>query len=74
LSLHLIPLCALGSAIFFLGCSKHLVLQKIQSGRLKAVGKWLGSNGALCFMWSGMVLINNDGPNRRGRGRKYTSW
>ncbi|MDR1523044.1 MAG: sodium-dependent transporter [Endomicrobium sp.] len=56
LSLHLIPLCALGSAIFFFWVvPKHLVLQEVQTGRSKPVGKWIVSMGryALC----GMVLF-----------------
>ncbi|MDR2437313.1 MAG: sodium-dependent transporter [Endomicrobium sp.] len=53
LSLHLIPLCALGSAIFFFWIvPKHLVLQEIQSGRSKPVGKWTVPMGryVLCAM------------------------
>jgi NSS family neurotransmitter:Na+ symporter len=56
LSLHLIPLCALGSAIFFFWIvPKHLVLQEIQSGHSKPVGKWIVPMGryALC----GMILF-----------------
>jgi NSS family neurotransmitter:Na+ symporter len=56
LSLHLIPLCALGSAIFFFWfVPKHLVLQEVQTGRSKPVGKWIVPMGryALC----GMVLF-----------------
>ncbi|MDR2395070.1 MAG: sodium-dependent transporter [Endomicrobium sp.] len=56
LSLHLIPLCALGSAIFFFWLvPKHLILQEVQTGRSKPVGKWIVSMGryALC----GMVLF-----------------
>jgi NSS family neurotransmitter:Na+ symporter len=55
LSLHLIPLCALGSAVFFFWfVPKHLVLQELQTGHLKPVGKWFIPMGryALC----GMVL------------------
>jgi NSS family neurotransmitter:Na+ symporter len=53
LSLHLIPLCALGSAIFFFWIvPKHIVLQEVQSGRPKPVGKWIIPMGryALCGM------------------------
>ncbi|MDR1418562.1 MAG: sodium-dependent transporter [Endomicrobium sp.] len=56
LSLHLIPLCALGSAIFFFWfVPKHLVLQEVQTGHPKLVGKWIIPMGryALC----GMVLF-----------------
>jgi NSS family neurotransmitter:Na+ symporter len=53
LSLHLIPLCALGSAIFFFWIvPKHLILQEIQSGRSKPVGKLIAPMGRyiLCAM------------------------
>jgi NSS family neurotransmitter:Na+ symporter len=56
LSLHLIPLCGLGSAIFFFWIvPKYLVLQEIQSGHSKTVGKWIVPMGryALC----GMILF-----------------
>lgn len=56
LSLDLIPLCALGSAIFFFWIvPKHLVLQEVQSGRSKPVRAWIIPMGryALC----GMVLF-----------------
>ncbi|MDR2399897.1 MAG: sodium-dependent transporter [Endomicrobium sp.] len=53
LSLHLIPLCALGSAIFFFWIvPKHLVLQEVQRGCQKPVGRWIIPMGryALCCM------------------------
>jgi NSS family neurotransmitter:Na+ symporter len=56
LSLHLIPLCALGSAIFFFWIvPKHVVLQEVQSGCPKPIGKWIIPMGryALC----GMVML-----------------
>jgi NSS family neurotransmitter:Na+ symporter len=56
LSLHLIPLCALGSAIFFFWViPKNFVLKEIQCGRSKPVENWVVPMGryALC----GMVLF-----------------
>ncbi|MDR0978017.1 MAG: sodium-dependent transporter [Endomicrobium sp.] len=50
LSLHLIPLCALGSGIFlFWIAPKDSVLQEIQSGCPKPVGKWIIPTGRYIF-------------------------
>ncbi|MDR1926157.1 MAG: sodium-dependent transporter [Endomicrobium sp.] len=50
LSLHLIPLCALGSGIFvFWIIPKHLVIQEIQSGHSKPIGKWMIHMGRYVF-------------------------
>jgi NSS family neurotransmitter:Na+ symporter len=62
LCLHLIPLCALGSAIFFFWIvPKHLALQEIQSGHSKPVGKWIVPIGryALCGMILFIYIFNN---------------
>jgi NSS family neurotransmitter:Na+ symporter len=56
LSLHLIPLCALGSGIFlFWIAPKHLVLQEIQSGHPKPVGKWIIPTGR--YIFCGIVIF-----------------
>jgi NSS family neurotransmitter:Na+ symporter len=50
LSLHLIPLCALGSGIFtFWIIPKHLVLQEVQSGHPKSISKWIIPVGKYWF-------------------------
>jgi NSS family neurotransmitter:Na+ symporter len=50
LSLHLIPLCALGSGIFvFWIIPKHLVIEEIQNGYPKPVGKWVIPMGRYVF-------------------------
>ncbi|MDR0956657.1 MAG: sodium-dependent transporter [Endomicrobium sp.] len=50
LSLHLIPLCALGSGIFvFWIIPKHLVIEEIQNGCPKSVSKWIMPMGRYVF-------------------------
>jgi NSS family neurotransmitter:Na+ symporter len=61
LSLHLIPLCALGSAIFFFWIvPRHLALQEIQSGHSKPVRKWIVPIGqyALCGIILFIYILN----------------
>ncbi|MDR3071765.1 MAG: sodium-dependent transporter [Endomicrobium sp.] len=56
LSLHLIPLCALGSGIFlFWVVPKHLVLQELQSGYSKPIGKWIIPMGR--YILCGSVIL-----------------
>jgi NSS family neurotransmitter:Na+ symporter len=56
LSLHLIPLCALGSGIFLFWITpKHFVLQEFQSGHPKPVGKWIIPTGR--YVFCGIVIF-----------------
>jgi NSS family neurotransmitter:Na+ symporter len=56
LSLHLIPLCALGSGIFvFWIIPKHLVTEEIQSGHSKPIGKWVIPTGR--YIFCGIIIL-----------------
>ena len=57
LEIHLIPFCALVSGIFlFWIVPKSRVLQEIQSGRSKPVGKWIMPMGRYIFC-SGVIIV-----------------
>jgi NSS family neurotransmitter:Na+ symporter len=56
LSLHLIPLCALGSGIFtFWIIPKDLVIQEIQSGHSDPINKWMIYVGR--YVFCGIVVL-----------------